>query len=212
VDRRVSVDIDDMPGKRDRLVVRRGKAVKIGSERADRGRLRRRIRWICAALVGAWLVLVVLLVRGAHADTVQGRSAVERARHQSIQELVDGHAADDLRRGQVLFGRAGRRLRSPALLPIRLVPFVGRQLQSATSLARAAGTVAGAGADGIRSARAILQTPAPSGPARVDQVERFEALARSTDQRLAAVGFGPGHALVGPLARARRDLADEVGK
>lgn len=185
------------------------------SDRENSTRPRRRKRWLTAIAVvffALWLALVVARLVGAHADLVQGRAIIERLRSQDVQQLVEGNSLGDVHEADALFRRAHRRLASPVLVPLRFVPVVGRQLHSATSLAGAAAAATALGADGITATRTILEAPHVTGADRLTLAARFAELARSTERRLRAIRLGPAHALISPLARARQELADEIGR
>jgi hypothetical protein len=90
------------------------------------------------------------------------------------------------------------------------LPVIGRQLRSVRDLSKAAATISGAGGDALEEVSALLST-ADFGPAdRAPLVRKLSDLASRTDQRLEGISLGPHRGLIGPLAEAHDELADQL--
>ncbi len=171
---------------------------------------RRRLLLIGALLVAAWLLAVGVLLALAAADLYRGRAAVNAVRHRELNALLEGGSLSDLQKAQARFDRAHRRLSSPLLMPIKIVPLAGRQVRSLTNISDAAARTAAVGVRGVRSARDAVRAPHASGPERVALVRRLGELAHTADADLAKIDLGPRTLLAPPVARARSQLRDQL--
>jgi hypothetical protein len=131
---------------------------------------------------------------------------------ENVVAVTEGPALGRLEQAETRFRRAHSRLSSPFLLPVRIVPYFGRQLRSTISLSGGATSVAATGVEGVREGRHILQLPHQQGSDRVRQFRLLADLARRTDSRLSRVRFGPDSALVGPIAHGHDQFVDDVSK
>jgi predicted transcriptional regulator len=160
--------------------------------------------------VALWVVCAVgLAVLGALALRA-GRQDANAVREAGARPLLEGRTVARLERAADRFSTARGRLTSPVLAPLRLLPVVGRQLRSAGAIAGAAEDVAREGLAGVALGRRELRSARGRGVDRVAQIRRLGAIAERTDRRVAAVHLGPSKGLVGPLGRARQDLATTV--
>ena len=125
------------------------------------------------------------------------------------QEILDGTALPVIRSAQADFESARDRARSPLLAPLRMVPLVGRQIDSFAAISDAAARVTGAGVDGAEEARRVLGGDIPPGEGRVTTLRRLAEIAELTSARIATVPLGPSDDLVGPVRRARTEFAEE---
>ncbi|MDA8393331.1 MAG: DUF4012 domain-containing protein [Actinomycetota bacterium] len=121
-------------------------------------------------------------------------------------------ASATLRRASATFGSADRRLHSPSLLPVSLLPVAGRQLASARALTGSASDVASAAVTAASSARAALALPKGTPADRLSILKRLGSSARQLDAALARIRLGPSHALLGPLAKARNTMASDLSR
>jgi hypothetical protein len=172
---------------------------------------RRRAVLVAAALVAAWLLLaIVQTVRGT-LDLAGGRDAAARAEELGQPaDLVAGRPLGDLRTARSRFGRAASTFRSPTVLPLRVLPVVGRQLRAARALGHAGRQAAQITIDGVADTRALLEVPRRSGPERLALLRRIAALAKRYNDRLGAVDLGPRRGLLGPVVDARNDAAETL--
>lgn len=160
----------------------------------------------------AWLIVCGATLRRARSDAGQGIVAVQRAHGMlSPADLAHGLARRPLAEANAAFRRARRGMDSPFVLPLRVLPVLGRQVRSARALTAAATAITAVGGRAVDEAQAALALPRATGPERVALVRRLGAAAGRFDEELAKVDLGPGKALVGPLARRRRELADRLG-
>lgn len=163
-------------------------------------------------LLVAWLVVCGATLRRARIEAERGIEAVERAEELlSPAELAEGVARDPLAEAGAAFRQARSRLDSPFVLPLEVLPVLGRQVRSARALTVAAGDIAALGRRAVSEAQAALGQPRGTGPERVALLRRLAAAAGRFERELAAIDLGPGKALVGPLAERRSELADRLG-
>jgi hypothetical protein len=177
-------------------------------------RRRRRLLWALGALAagGVWAAAGALTLSRAASDIRAGTAAINRAR--ASAELVDlaaGTPVADVRAAQASFERAHRRATSPVLLPVRLVPVIGRQLESVAALSGAASDVGQVILDTMLEGQRLLERTPTNHPERADLVRRLSVIAGDAGRRLDAVDLGPDVGLFGRLADARDQLATELG-
>ncbi|MCU1377348.1 MAG: hypothetical protein JWN29_331 [Acidimicrobiales bacterium] len=170
-----------------------------------------RRRWLLVAglLVVAWAVGAGMLLARAASALGEGRDAARAARDGvDASALADGRSLPDLRRARDRFGAARSATGNPILLPLRVLPVVGRQLRSVHALAGAAHEVSDAAVEAVTTAHQVLRDPKGGGPARVDEVRILSQAVSTAARRVnAVVDLGPRQGLVRPLADARNELA-----
>jgi hypothetical protein len=161
-------------------------------------------------VLALWMVAVVVLLVAGFLSLRSGQQDAEAVREAGARPLLQGRTVARLERAADRFATADRRLSSPALAPLRILPVAGRQVRSAEAIAAAAERVAREGLAGVGLGRAELRGGGGRGLDRVEQVRRLGALADRTNARLARVSLGPSAGLVGPLGRARWELESTV--
>lgn len=175
-------------------------------------RLSPRARW---ALVAALAVCVYLVFCGvwlamARREARAGSDQLAEFREDpDPQDLLDGTALPVIESAQRDFESARDRARSPLLAPLRMVPLLGRQIDSFATISAAAGEVAAAGVQGAQGAREALDGDIAPGAARVATLRELADIAEATSARLATIPLGPSSDLLGPVARGRDELAEE---
>ena len=177
-------------------------------------RRRRRILWALGALLAGavWAAAGVLMLARAASDIRAGTAAINRARaHAELVDLAAGTPVADVRAAQASFERAHGRATSPLLLPVRLVPVIGRQLESVAALSGAASDVGQVILDTMLQGQQLLERTPTNHPERVALVQRLSAIAGDAGRRLDAVDLGPDIGLFGRLAEARDQLSSELG-
>jgi len=186
-------------------------------------RPRRNRRWL--VLLGILAVLVIwgafvalALVRARH-DTRAGIDTLEQVQEKLTPgELLRGGGVAQLRTAEADFTRARDRVHSPLLAPLRIVPFVGRQIDSVDTLTGSAARVVSIGIAAVDDARAAVNAGHPVGAARVALIDQIAAIADRSSSHLQDVDLGPSH-LLGPLDDARdrfstrlHDLRHAIGQ
>ncbi len=199
----MSSDDDGVPSPPGR---ERAPSIASMAERRARGVRRTRRRWILLGvlvLLLVWGAFVVLSVLRARNDTRAGIDELEQVQQKLTPgDLLRGSGVPELRAAGADFASARRRVRSPFLLPLRILPFVGRQVRSVDTLTGSAARVVDIGVAAVDDARGIVNAGQPVGAARVTLVEQLAAVADRSDAQLQHVDLGPTH-LIGPLADAR---------
>ena len=162
-------------------------------------------RW-ALALAGIWLVFGAALLAIAALQLQRGVREVDAVRGGiSGQDLASGRPIPILHRAGADFAAAHRAAASPVLLPLRVVPVLGRQLRSVIALSAAAQQVALTGELALRDADVILAERTPQQ--RLAVLHKMSDVANAASTRLRRVDLGPSRGLFGPLAR-RRDAFD----
>ena len=175
-------------------------------------RLSPRARWalVAALAVGAYLVFCGVWLAMARREARAGSDQLAEFREDpDPQDLLDGTALPVIESAQRDFESARDRARSPLLAPLRMVPLVGRQIDSFATISGAAGEVAAAGVQGAQAAREALDGDIAPGAARVATLRELADIAEATSARLATIPLGPRSDLIGPVARGRDELAEE---
>ncbi|MGZ8762182.1 MAG: DUF4012 domain-containing protein [Acidimicrobiia bacterium] len=180
-------------------------------------RSRSRRRWLVAALLGlvviAWLAVATFTLVGARRDSQAGLDRLRAAREDfGAAELVGATELEPLEQARSEFEQAHDRTGSWLLAPLKILPVVGRQIRSVDALAGSAAEVTDVGVETMRASRAAIDSQQSGGPGRVRVVEQLGAIAGASNGRLQRVDLGPGDALIGPLAAARNDFSQELGR
>jgi hypothetical protein len=175
----------------------------------------RRRWWLLAgAVVFVWLVTAALLLVSAADDLRDGRDAARRAREAvEAETIANGKALPAVREARDAFRSAARSTGNPLLLPVRVVPVLGRQLRSVHRLSSAARDVSDAALDALDRAHQVLQEPKSGGPARVAEVRALQQAITDAARRVRRVDdLGPRRGLIGPLADARNELGGRLAE
>jgi hypothetical protein len=166
------------------------------------------VLFLAAGLVLLWAGLVLATLASAASDVRSGRDVLKRVRREDrISNVLNGSVGGDLRSAERRLARAEHRLSNPILLPLSVLPVVGRQLDSLESLAKAGNELAAAGAEGVSEADRIVHRPLGSPADRLVLIREVGDLAARTRRRLDAISLGPREGLVSPLAKGHNDMA-----
>ena len=95
-------------------------------------------------------------------------------------------------------------------MPVRALPFVGRQLRSLGALARAGATVADAGAIAVSETRTLIDEHEQERGPKSLLARRLADVADETGDRLRSLELGPRRGLIGPLADARNEFDEKL--
>lgn len=134
-------------------------------------------------------------------------AAIAQAERDAVQPA---DVLADLRSAQRSFAEAARLLARPSVLPLRFLPFAGRQLRSFDALVTAGADISRVSAGAVARVELLVGRKEPGPRDAAGLLRQVAELARSTEEALANVRFGPGAALVGPLATRRARLMDRV--
>lgn len=164
-------------------------------------------------LLLAWGAFAGYALLSANRDIRRGMTAIDRARGGAdASAVVEGRLIPDLRLAGDRFEAAHRRVASPLLWPMRVVPVAGRQLRSVIALSDAATDITKVAIAGMSEAQPVLAEPRTSNTARATSARRLGELAAQAEAELAGLRLGPREGLVAPLARARNRLSEQLAE
>lgn len=124
--------------------------------------------------------------------------------------IADARTA--LERANSEFSEAEGRLGSPVLAPLKVVPFVGRQMRAVTDVTSAAEQVSAASAQAMAELEALAARPTTDPSQRVDAVGDTIAVLEELSSELARVDLGPGRALVSQVQDLHDSAAEQVAE
>lgn len=188
-----------------------GEQGRTGGRRSGR---RATLRWLVVALVAvaAWAAWAGAELYRGFVLAKRGQAELASAGLGTVGQAIPSTVSTSLATASATFAAADRSLHGPALLPVSVMPVLGRQLASARALTAGAGTVAAAGVAAVSSAKAALDLPKGTAEGRLAILERLGASASRLQASLDGVHLGPSDALLGPLARARGTMSNDLNR
>jgi Protein of unknown function (DUF4012) len=183
------------------------------NEPAGAQRSRRR-RW-------PWVVGVLLALAAWGAISAKTLLDAKRAADRGLDELREAQAdlgAADLLRGagrdrfevaRTHFRSAHDHASSPILVPLRYVPFVGRQVRSVERMTGAADATLEIGIDALDATQRAVDDTEPVGRGRITLARELGEIATRASADLDAIDLGPDEHLYGPLQDARDRFGEE---
>lgn len=164
-----------------------------------------------ALLVLAWAAWVTWTSLRVQAEAERARAELQADRADlDASAILEGDAVERLADQAQRFDRIHDRLAHPLLTPIRVLPVAGRQLSAASHQAAAAATGLRAAADLGDQLRSIVDRGMGSGPERVEALRDVASTVRRGEVVFDQLDLGPGDALLGPLASARREIDEAM--
>jgi hypothetical protein len=161
-------------------------------------------------VVGLYVVACGVLCAVAALFAHQGLGELRAVRRDlTPSDLLDGTASERLADADADLDRGAALLDGPWLTPLRLVPGLGRQVESVQAMVVGSADVTGVAVDGVEAAHDLLGEGVPSGPARVTALRDLAEVAEQAAAGLAAVDAGPRSWLVPGLSGAAREFAAE---
>jgi Protein of unknown function (DUF4012) len=162
------------------------------------------------AVLAVWGAFVAFSLYRARTDTHNGINTLESVQNElTPSELLKGKGVDQLRAAGADFRSARHHVRSPFVLPLKIVPVLGRQVSSVETLTGSAARVVDIGITAVDGARAAVDAGHPVGAARVALVEHIASIADNSAAQLRSVDLGPTH-LIWPLNQARDKFATRL--
>jgi hypothetical protein len=175
---------------------------------------RRRITWLAigaAALLLLWTVVGVVRLLDARNHALSGLAELEAIRGRvDVDTVTEGGLVDPLVNAWDDFRTAQERIRSPFVAPLRLVPWMRTQVQSAEALSSSASAVTGALTAAATEAANLAEVANSLNRAAV--AGETLAVVRRTQVALSTVDLGPTRLLIGSLAEARDRFALELAE
>lgn len=170
-----------------------------------------RRRWLPWAVMGVWALFCVAQLALAYSHVRRGVEEATSARRAVESEGFDGGRAQArMNQARRSFDRAHRHSSASVLMPLRVVPVLGRQLRSFSDLTGAASRIAGVAAESAEAVDGILPSAPASGPDRVAMLRGLADRAASAEAALGQVRMGTRNGLVEPLRRRRDVLENEL--
>jgi hypothetical protein len=177
---------------------------------------RRRNRLIVAGVivvVVAWCAFAALQMLQARRHAQKGLDQLESAQQDlGPAQLIRGEGLGRMRAARDEFDQAASAGDSFALKPFTVLPFIGRQVRSVTSLTGSAAKVVDVGVTAMESSTNRLRKPTTAGPDRVALVHELGAIAAKAKGQLQGLDLGPSQALLGPLSKARTKFKHQLDK
>lgn len=173
-----------------------------------RSRAGRRLLLVVVVVVALWsagaaaMAVTGALAADAGADRLR---ALDRA--DDLRTIVEGDLPAELRSAAADLERAHGRFSSALLAPARYLPVVGRQLRAAQALTGTTLAVLDPTRAAVEEVRARLDHGMPVGSERVRLLEELRRTVAPITIAIDDADLGPSEALLGPLHRARADLA-----
>src|SRR5215213_1800926 len=183
------------------------------STRRHRRARRRRLLLVVLVAVLAWLGVSAVLLALAAGDA---RAAEHRLRglqaSTSGSDLVQGEATDELASARDALPAASSKADFPVVAPLRVLPFVGRQVTAFQRMLSSSSGVVDAGVDALDETREQLGGDLPDEEERVQMLGTLKGvLAKSqADVVVATADLGPRDGLAQPLAEAREKLVGHL--
>jgi hypothetical protein len=166
--------------------------------------------WLGLAVV-AYLAAAAVMLLLAKQRAQAGLDDLERARDTlTTKDLIEGQGDDVLASAGDLFDASHSLTHSPVLLPVRLLPVVGRQVRAIDGMTGAAAAVTDIARDALRDANDSLAGGLPQGTARLALLDKLETITGTAAERMRALDLGPSDALVGPVETAHTKFVDEL--
>lgn len=178
-------------------------------ERLEPGRRHRRVWPYLLVATLAWGAWCAVQLSGARSDALDGVEQLDAARDSLTPEaLVRGEGGDRLIAARDQLVAAHDAISSWALLPLRHLPWLGRQISSVSALTAAASEITDAGIDAMAQFHTTLERDQSTPSSRIALTEQVGTVASSVRERVRRIDLGPDHALVGPLDTGRRRFVE----
>lgn len=162
--------------------------------------------------LGVWGVVVVVMAAIGVLALHDAQRHLSEAKNELSLSNLSAPETPGARATSRAMGRAHAMFGSPVLLPIRMLPVVGRQVRAVSSLAGASQTAIDVGIDTRRAAAGIAAAVPKTGADRVRAITQTEDLVAAGLQRLETIELGPANNLIGPIARTRATFAAELNR
>ena len=165
---------------------------------------------VVALLVVAWLAACAWLLLGARDDAQAGLDAMDEFNSLADQDIPafldsigDGATEEGLRTASDSFESAHSKASSFVVAPLRVVPFIGRQIRSVDALSSSAALTTDAAADAVASLSEVLDRPSNASGDRMTTTAEVERVLVVLQTRIEDLDLGPSEGLIGSLAAAR---------
>jgi len=157
-----------------------------------------------------WSIGSAYLLLQARSAASSGKDHLESVRQgATTSSLLDPATARSLGRAEADFARARDRLHNPWLVPLRIVPVVGRQVRAADKVVATSQGATRLASDAVADLQELSDRDLAGGPQRVGALDDLATTIGRTKAGLAALDPGSPDALVGPLGTAVAELSHQ---
>lgn len=179
------------------------------------GRRRRHFgRWILLgvlAIIVAWAAFVAVRLLSAAHQLQNGVRAAGTLRSQlHSNDLQNSPAGPILAAAAADFTAAHQTIDSGWLAPLRVVPYVGRQVRALDDLSGAAATVTHSGHQALIQVQAALSKPHGTPPERQTAIAALARTLTGLDRTVNQVDLGPSKSLWPSIAKRRNTFASDL--
>lgn len=119
-------------------------------------------------------------------------------------------ARDTLERANDRFAAARQRLESPIVAPLKVAPFVGRQLRAVTDVTSAAERISAAAADSLGELESLAARPTTDPAQRVQAVADTIDVLEGLSAEISSTELGPDRALVSQVRELRGSAEEQL--
>jgi len=181
-----------------------------------------------AVVAAIWLALVAVDLRaaaqaGRHGRDVLAGSTLVGGDIASLVAATDSSGAADpaggitdaratLESANADFSEAERRLGSPAVAPLKVLPFVGRQIRAVGEVTAAAAQISAASAEAMGELEVLAASPTTDPSQRVEAVGDTITVLEGLAADLARVDLGPDRALVSQVRELHESASEQVAE
>ncbi len=175
------------------------------------GRRRLLVKLGVASFLLIWLSLVVVLGLRTRSSLVRGIDRLETARTGlTVESLIQGDQLPELRAASADFDDAARSSNHWLFTPLRVVPWLGRQIRSVQSLTDSASALADLGVDASERMSSVIGDGSIPPGRRAAVATELGLIADEATRTLDDLDLGPPNDLVRPLQAGRDDVARSI--
>lgn len=162
-------------------------------------------------LFAGWAAAGAVVLLQAVSAAEDARASLDDVRDElTVDALLRGSARTHLDPLRADLHDVERAVRSPAVLPLRVLPGVGRHVRTVDALSRAGLDAATVADVLLEELEASVDDPLPTGRERVALVRRIRSLLADARSQLGDIDAGPDGPLLGPLDDARAEARERL--
>lgn len=184
-----------------------------GSIWNEQQHLRRRlVRRVAIGAVLTWVGVMIVMVAYGVLSLQNAKAQLSGVKNELSLATLDDTNVPGAKATAHSMGRAHSMFNSPVILPLKVLPVVGRQLRALNALSGAGERAIRIGIDTRAKALPIAKNPPKDGEARLATLAATEKVAHDGTAALAKLDLGPAKNLIGPLADTRTKFGIELNR